>query len=217
MDISVSSRWKSLPEVCNAEACLFMADSFLATDFNRNRFGRGQRQPEHKRVRSVRFPLDTCPIIHAMRFGLAVDFHAAGDCLSFFQGALGALCEALQKALAASVGKVRGEEVDARCGFPAADVGFAFAFDGKDRSVAVRQAGLPHGMLRGAEVVVARRKVVQPPRVSGFCAWADGCGFEAFRGLHRTFEARDVVLRVKIPVSHAIPREDLVRGGQSED
>ena len=65
---------------------------------------------------------------------------------------------------------------------------------------------------RGAEVVVARRKVVQPPRVLGFCARADGCGLEAFRGLHRTFEASDVVLRVKIPFSNAIPREDLVRG-----
>ena len=88
MDISVSSRWKSSPEVCNAEVVL-MADSFDATGFNRNRFSRGQRQPEHKRVGSVRIHLDACPIIHALRFGLTVDFHAACDCLPFFQGEKG--------------------------------------------------------------------------------------------------------------------------------
>ena len=40
-------------------------------------------------------PLDTCPIIQAVHFGLTLDFHAAGDCLPFFQGAFGAFCEAL--------------------------------------------------------------------------------------------------------------------------
>ena len=62
-----------------------MADSFDATDLNRNRFSRGQRQPEHKRVGSVRIHLDACPIIDALRFGLTVDFHATCDCLPFFK------------------------------------------------------------------------------------------------------------------------------------
>ena len=65
---------------------------------------------------------------------------------------------------------------------------------------------------RGAEVVVARRKVVQPPRVPGFYARADGCGLEALRGFHRTFQAGDVVFGVEIPFPNALPREELVRG-----